>query len=81
VKNIEKLYVTVLRVEGSGDFPFDMLRYDSCCPAQEEDSVLLASHHQEKRIVTLRRFNRSGAPATATRWKSFGWTVFNEEPL
>ena len=30
-------------VQGSGEFPIDMLRHDSCWPAQPADSALVAA--------------------------------------
>lgn len=70
--------ITTLKVRGSGEFPFDMLRYDQCVPKTEEDSYLLGSSHPEMRTVTLRRFCPNGRAATAARWNSFGWAVVEE---
>lgn len=75
----EKIHLTILRVEGSGEFPIDMLRYDSCCPATEADSGTI-ERQDERRVVKLRRFSRAGAPATAARWQSRGWKVLSERP-
>ena len=44
-------------VEGHGQFPFDMLRYDSCHPSFEGEAQRLAS--REKRQVTLTRVGRA----------------------
>ena len=66
-------------VEGTHDFPFDMLRYDRCWPAREsEDSILIApgprsSIFKEKRQITLVGLQTP----TEGRWASFGWRVFN----
>ena len=35
--------VVYAKVMGSGEFPLDMLRYDSCCPATEKDSGVIRS--------------------------------------
>jgi hypothetical protein len=59
-------------VSGCGHFPIDMLRYDECWPATEQDSTQLANYHHT-RIVTLKTIY-SAAP-TDGRWASFGWTV------
>jgi hypothetical protein len=61
-------------VEGSGEFPFDMLRYDSCWPHTEQDSGLLTA--EGKRQVQLDRevSSRRSVPTTA-RWESFNWRV------
>lgn len=77
-KTAKKVYETILSVTGSGEFPFDMLRYDSCHPHEESDSALLGEAHQESREVTLRRFSPSGRPATSERWASFGWRGLSE---
>ncbi len=58
-------------VEGSGRFPFDMLRYDTCWPAREaEDSYELAND-REFRKIRLRGLR----PPTIARWHSFDWGV------
>jgi hypothetical protein len=61
-------------VQGSGEFPLDMLRYDECFPIDGPSvSALSAS---DKRSVTLRTFNFryfNGFPGN--RWESFGWKV------
>lgn len=67
-------------VTGSGFFPLDMLRYDSCFPNSQQDvGKMDNSHTQEvmhRRDITLARYvrNKSSLP-TIDRWKSFGWTV------
>lgn len=65
-------------VTGSGDFPFDMLRYDECWPYQSEDAVSVGSTpqisggaHFKRRSVRLMT-NNPHAP-TAGRWSSFTW--------
>lgn len=59
-------------VEGSGEFPFDMLRYDCCYPMTERyDSPQLAG--RDRRRVTLETMHV--AAPTPARWASFGWTV------
>lgn len=58
-------------VTGDGQFPFDMLRYDSCWPAHPQDVSLMSS-----RSGTLRRVTLVGLHApTDGRWASFGWPV------
>jgi hypothetical protein len=56
-------------VEGEGDFPIDMLRYDKCWPATERDSHVIA--YKNRRTVELRSLTGS----TDRRWASFGWRV------
>ncbi len=56
-------------VEGRGDFPFDMLRYDCCWPARGEDAAALSD--TGRRTVTL----LSSQEPTRGRWSSFLWGV------
>lgn len=65
-------------VSGYGDFPIDMLRYDSCWPKSGVDSAeVLKSFYpgQDRRgasrFVTLEGLNEP----TGARWMSFRWTV------
>lgn len=59
-------------VEGRGDFPLDMLRYDLCWPATEDDSRLVAhAVRTADRPVRLRGLKLP----TVARWASFGWKV------
>lgn len=70
-----KFYEWYLVVEGSGTFPFDMLRYDSCFPWEQEDAAKLEHHHDEMRRVVLIRRGKSDSPGNFKRWLSFGWVV------
>lgn len=62
-------------VEGNGEFPFDMLRYDSCWPYCEGRDVPSLVRYGPKglRRVVLQTTNPH-AP-TARRWQSFNWRV------
>jgi hypothetical protein len=60
-------------VEGGGEFPFDMLRYDNAWPATEQDSGLMPGY--EKRRVTLFTITER---LTVKRWESFNWTVVED---
>lgn len=56
-------------------FPVDMLRYDSCWPASEQDSALIAASLHEpdtlpRIIVIALRTDERMAP-TVARWASF----------
>lgn len=68
-----KLYVLEYVVEGRGEFPLDMLRYDQSTFASELDS-LTAGRWGEPRAVRLRRYtgDRLWTPGQK-RWESFGW--------
>lgn len=69
-------------VMGSGEFPLDMLRYDSCSPAKESDSSLIASTFRNydkwtifvKRILLERR-KKDDKIFTTGRWESFGCKI------
>lgn len=63
-------------VEGRGEFPFDMLRYDQCWPKREsEDVVNMAPSHPGMRRE-VRRVTLVGTHSpTEGRWESFGWKV------
>lgn len=62
-------------VSGHGEFPIDMLRYDSCYPSSERDANA-ADDHGFRSVMVTRRID-GGYPAhfTNDRWASFGWDV------
>ena len=68
-------------VSGTSTFPWDMLRYDHCYPADQESASKLshdgpradAEWHRVSRKVRI----RSQYPPTEDRWKSFGWLVMD----
>lgn len=70
----EKVYITEYVVEGFGEFPIDMLRYDCSCPHTEQDSAII-TNQDGKRRVKLRAYQRSNAGPEKDRWKSFSWRV------
>jgi len=63
-------------VEGRGDFPLDMLRYDRCFPrtGMDCDTITYTGEVRQVTLVALNRVNRFWAP-TEGRWLSFGWSV------
>lgn len=70
---MERVRVVEFVVEGSGEFPFDMLRYDQAVPLREiEIDGVYSSGRQDKRRIQLRSY--AGGPTTV-RWRSFGWNV------
>ena len=58
-------------VEGSGEFLYDMLRYDGSFPAFERHS--LALRETQLRATVLEQ--PSGKLPERQRWASFGWRV------
>lgn len=70
-------------VTGSGQFPVDMLRYDSCYPASETDSGIIAStftNYGTWRVhVRMRPLEKKKDKKywTVGRWESFGVKIEN----
>ena len=68
-------------VEGLAPFPYDMLRYDSCFPANQEAARrmgLLSFADDDKTQITLQTHTTTRTASLAVcpdRWKSFGWAV------
>ncbi len=63
-------------VEGAGEFPIDMLRYDMAWPDQSEDTGKINSPPRtEKYQVTLSRAAHFHPKPDDARWKSFGWHI------
>ncbi len=80
-----KKKIAFAMVSGSGNFPLDMLRYDSCCPATEEDSYLIGNSFNNydynwtvcvKKIL-LEPLSKKDLHTCFTegRWQSFGCKV------
>ena len=70
--------IVTFTVEGSGYFPVDMLRYDACYPAREEDSHATIFADDLRRVTLKHRVLKdevlTGFPCEG-RWKSFTWRV------
>lgn len=76
-------------VKGSGAFPLDMLRYDSCYPASNahpqggyNDNLLNLGvchhekeYHMEREVVLVKYVSSKKETPTKGRWASFGWKV------
>jgi len=69
-----KVYEKFVVVEGCGNFPLDMLRYDSAFPATEHDAAI-AQNYQDKRSVALVLRTKNKLAPTERRWQSFLWPV------
>lgn len=72
----------VVRGKGISGGIFDMMRYDNCTPATEQESgklekLLWADRDEGVRSewIVMRRFVETGARVdpTVDRWLSFGW--------
>lgn len=56
-------------VSGTGEFPFDMLRFESCWPNDKHDAANLGTR-------SYRRVTLLGPHAPdVKRWKAYGWIV------
>ena len=66
-------------VDGSGEFLFDMLRYDHCWPATSVDANNMRAQVRLRRLTlcTYAHGDRSGTPSEAT-WSSFAWKVVSQ---
>jgi hypothetical protein len=65
--------ISTFVVEGSGEFPFDMLRYDSCWPQNGDSAAFMSKHYTERRKITLESVGIS--TPSVNRWASFNWRV------
>lgn len=79
----ESRYVSILTVRAAAHGIIDMMRYDRCVPATEEDAhkinrIMQDNAQDEDRIVTLIKYSASGHKATAERWASYGCMVLDE---
>jgi len=73
-------------VEGRGNFPLDMLRYDRCFPRTGDDVMMMETQPEylrSPRCVTLLALSRESRywQPTVGRWASFGWSVVNVEVI
>lgn len=82
-------YALRIKVQGTGRFPIDMLRYDRCVPASENDAhkiqraCLDEGRSQDVQEIELLKFSSGStldelaqlSNASRARWSSFGWTV------
>jgi hypothetical protein len=69
---------TVFTVEGSGQFPIDMLRRDRAYPVSEEDADKIEGFQSRRRQVELAitfDTRHLGGQPTVGRWKSWDWPV------
>ena len=61
-------------VNGFGDFPWDMLRYDRVWPLTAPEPSKYEATSKGRRTVRV-----EGAGCTPERWDSFGWSVVAAE--
>ncbi len=69
-------------VQGTGVFPFDMLRYDRCFPASSEAASNMGDdrmYNHVTREVELTSDQKRGWRPTEARWRSFSWRIIKWE--
>ena len=76
--SIMKSTETTIIVQGSGQFPWDMLRYDSAWPADQESSAAFEQiarnrGHVPDDMKPLEIKLRCAGKPTPARWSSFLW--------
>ena len=64
-------------VSGRGQFPLDMLRYDSAWPATPQDAAALDNYTGVRTIRSVKLLSFS--EPTVDRWLSFCWSVGTEK--
>lgn len=77
-----KLYT--FDVKGVATFPLDMLRFDACWPARQDDASTIGwlfSPRRNKEVAETHVIRLTGVQTpTAARWESFGWRVIGAQP-
>ena len=64
-------------VQGRGDFPWDMLRYDRVYPLTEPCPSMYANREAWREVRTVLV---QGEGCTYDRWQSFGWSIVVTHP-
>ncbi len=69
-------------VEGTGEFPLDMLRTDRCWPAGAQDAARMAAHYcmadpEKTRSRTVQLETTEKYAPNRQRWLSFRWRVID----
>ena len=79
------MYLSIFKVEGNGEFPFDMLRYDHCYPMHERDIHTMSYYPGERGLKKITLVSRcltkeeANHIPTEGRWNSFNWRVVSRE--
>ena len=60
-------------------FPIDMLRYDACFPASEEDAGKMSGTHGAIEVKLVHRGDAKSWQPAEGRWRSFICTVIETE--
>lgn len=77
------MYIHIFKVQGTTNFPLDMLRYDKCYPHEQVDvSNMLDDLDRDLTTVTLvHRDDKKVWLPTKDRWHTFGWDVIDWAPM
>ena len=71
----KKMELKTFYVCGRGDFPYDMLRWDECWPADPASASKLGiTYNRDQRVVKLFSYKEP----TRDRWSSFTWACAPE---
>ncbi|NQV86219.1 MAG: hypothetical protein HQ492_03995 [Woeseiaceae bacterium] len=68
-------------VTGSGQFPFNMLRYDQSFPIYSDDAHIMANPSDDVQVVALGHWGPSTWEPSNDRWRSFHWAVTHHEVM
>lgn len=66
------------QVTGTGHFPVDMLRVDSCWPQHPVDALLIHSSIEKPDNYCIKL--KSIHPPTFERWETVHWNISNVRP-
>ena len=73
--------IITFTVDGTGQFPADMLRWDRCYPVDTTSAMGIVTTDRLRdvpvRLATVRE--DTDLHITELRWQSFGWTVTSIE--
>jgi hypothetical protein len=76
--------VYTFAVEGTGAFPYDMLRWDRCFPKTQASAQAMSCPRcggklrGKRKVELIKPVERISDSPTVARWESFGWTVVEE---
>ncbi len=79
----KKFEILTYEVEGTGEFPIDMLRYDSAWPYSADDALKISLQPHDgdayfnRHTVRLSTYSNNDRWKinTPARWRSFSWEV------
>ena len=73
------MYATKFTVEGGGQFPLDMLRYDGAYPVSSSDVSAMTDRGRRRVSLATAHPTKGNNGLTPKRWQSFGWVVVSVE--